>query len=259
MPTYIDVSRIIAGLSEKRNVVSLKVLAAYARDMGRRVVRIDHASMDILGVSTGDTVEVFGKRDGTDALCYPLLPSDEGKGITRIDPKVRQMIGANIDETVTIATVEQLPAETFARAEPAPKETEQAGATPVMAVFSGSCIDFNKERTKIMEFVGTLEFAVRSKSQCKCYADGKKTMGWDFFHLEMDMGFIEKLVEIYPDIEKQEGNTFEERLALWMNKQLKKTKLEYNLKLKDIPQEKVKGFRLDPESFRTDRDLDDLR
>lgn len=70
---------------------------------------------------------------------------------------------------------------------------------------------------------------------------------------------IEKLVEVYPDINKQEGNTFEERLALWMNKQLKKMKLEYNLKLKDIPQEKVKGFRLDPESFRTDRDLDDLR
>jgi hypothetical protein len=84
-------------------------------------------------------------------------------------------------------------------------------------------------------------------------------MGWDFFNIEMEMSFIEKLVEIYPDIERQEGNTFEERLALWMNKQLKKMKLEYNLKLKDIPQEKVKGFRLDPESFRTDRDLDDLR
>jgi len=251
-------------LSEKRNVVSLKVLAAYARDMGRGVVRMDHNSMDVLGVSTGDTVEVFGKYDGTEAVCYPLLASDEGKGITRIDPKIRQTIGASIDDTVTIGTVGHLPTETFAKNAPAPQETAQTGATekgttPTMAVFSGSCIDFDKERNKIMEFIGTLEFAVRRKSQCKCYTDGKKTMGWDFFNLEIDMGFTEKLVEIYPDIEKQEGNTFEDRLALWMNKQLKKMKLEYNMKLKDIPQEKVKGFRLDPESFRTGRDLDDLR
>lgn len=242
-------------MDEKRKVVSLKVLAAYARDIGREVVRIDHGSMDILGVSTSDTVEVVGKRDVTEALCYPLLPSDEGKGITRIDPKIRQAVGAALDDTVEIMTVTQVPAEAFApKQEPSP-----AGETPLVAVFSGSCIGFDKEYAKIMEFVGTLEFAVRSKSQSKCYTDGKKTMGWDFFNLEMDMGFIEKLVEVYPDINRQEGNTFEERLALWMNKQLKKIKLEYNLKLKDIPQEKVKGFRLDPESFRTDRDLDDLR
>lgn len=243
-------------MDEKRKTVSLKVLAAYARDIGRGVVRIDHDSMDVLGVSTSDTVEVVGKKDVTEALCYPLLPSDEGKGITRIDPKIRQAIGTDLDDTVEIMTVGQVPAETF---KPEQQESGQAGATPVAAVFSGSCIGFDKEYAKIMEFVGTLEFAVRSKSQSKCYADGKKTMGWDFFNLEMDMGFIEKLVEVYPDIDKQEGNTFEERLALWMNKQLKKMKLEYNLKLKDIPQEKVKGFRLDPESFRTDRDLDDLR
>lgn len=232
------------------------MLAAYARDVGRGVVRLDHNSMDALGVSTSDTVEVIGKKDGADALCYPLLTSDEGKGITRIDPKIRQIIGANLEDTVTIRTIEQVSAETF---KPSPGESEQAGTTPAMAVFSGSCIDFNKEHSKILEFVGTLEFAVRSKSQCKCYADGKKTLGWDFFNLEIDMGFIEKLVEVYPDINRQEGNTFEERLALWMNKQLKRMKLEYNLKLKDIPQEKVRGFRLDPESFRTDRDMDDLR
>jgi hypothetical protein len=243
-------------LAEKRNVVSLKVLAAYARDMGRGVVRVDHNSMDTLKVSTGDVVEVIGKRDGASALCYPLLPSDEGKGITRIDPKVRQDIGADIDDIVTIRTIEQLPEEAF---KPEPSTPARAGTSPVMAVFSGSCIGFDKEHAKIMEFIGTLEFAVRSKSSCKCYSDGKKTMGWDFFNLEMDVAFIEKLVEIYPDIERQEGNTFEERLALWMNKQLKKIKLEYNLKLKDIPQEKVKGFRLDPESFRTDKDMDDLR
>lgn len=243
-------------MGENRKSVSLKVLAAYARDMGRGVARIDHASMDLLGVSTSDTVEVIGKKDVTEALCYPLLPSDEGKGITRIDPKIRHAVGADIDDTVEIMTVAHMPAETF---QPAHQEPEQGGPAPPMAVFSGSCIGFDKEYTRIMEFIGMLESAVRGKSQCKCYTDGKKTMGWDFFNLEMDIGFIEKLVEVYPDINRQEGNTFEEKLAMWMNKQLKKMKREYNLKLKDIPQETVKGFRLDPESFRTDRDLDDLR
>jgi hypothetical protein len=239
-----------------RKSVSLKVLAAYARDVGRGVVRIDHRSMDLLGISTSDTVEVVGKKDVAEALCYPLLPSDEDKGITRIDPKIRQAIGANLDDTIEIMTVMQIPAKTF---RPSQQESDQAGSSPLMAVFSGSCIGFDEEYANIMEFIAMLESAVRNKSQSKCYTDGKKTLGWDFFNLEMDMGFIEKLVEVYPDINRQEGNTFEDRLAMWMNKQLKKMKREYNLKLKDIPQETVKGFRLNPESFRTDRDLDDLR
>jgi transitional endoplasmic reticulum ATPase len=51
-------------------VVSLRVLTAYARDVGRGVARIDGRSMDILGVSNGDVVEIIGKKDGTDARCY---------------------------------------------------------------------------------------------------------------------------------------------------------------------------------------------
>ena len=283
--TYISICRVYLRLNEKRSVISLEVLAAYARDMGRGVIRIDHRSMDILAVSTGDTVEVFGKSDGAEALCYPLLPSDEGMGITRIDPKIRKMIGVEVGDVVTIGTVERLQAEKFGKTKEAPAAPAAPASTPIHApaktdapaappkaaeegeesstasrvTFAGSCIDFEKERANIMEFVGTLEFAVRSKSQCRCYTDGKKTLGWDFFHLELDTEFIQKMIEVYPDIEKEEGSTFEQRLALWMNKQLKNMRLEYNLKLKDVPQQKIKGFRLDPESFRGEKGLDDLR
>src|SRR5919204_2074448 len=83
-------------------IISLRVLAAYARDIGRGVVRIDHHSMDSLGIATGDIVEIIGKKDGMDARCYPLLPSDEGQGIARVDPAVRKIIGVTIDETVMI-------------------------------------------------------------------------------------------------------------------------------------------------------------
>ena len=111
-----------------------------------------------------------------------------------------------------------------------------------------------------MRFITTLETATRSQSKCKCYSDGKKALGWDFFLLEMDEIFVEKLRVIYPEIEKQEAGTMEERFALWMNKQLKKTtKLDFHLKLSEVPQENTKGFRLNPEHFRDNTDLEDLR
>src|SRR5918996_6369252 len=89
----------------KPHVISLKVLPAYARDKGRGVVRVDGRSMDILGVADGDIVEIIGKKDGMDARCYRLLPSDEDQGITRIDPALRKMIGVSIDDTVTIRKI----------------------------------------------------------------------------------------------------------------------------------------------------------
>jgi hypothetical protein len=70
---------------------------------------------------------------------------------------------------------------------------------------------------------------------------------------------VENLRDVYPDIEKQEAGTLEERFALWMNKQLNRIKLDFHLKLSDVPQEKVGGFRLNPEHFRDKTDLEGLR
>lgn len=247
-----------------RQPLSLRVLAAYARDMGRGIVRIDHRAMDSLGVNAGDSVEVVGAGDVADAKCFPLLPSDENQGITRIDPEIRKAIGAKLDDTITIMNVASIPAENFeksAEAEPAAlKESEsiEPGAAPVF-ILSGSCMDFEKERPKLVDFMATLEAAAHGKSRYRCYTDGKKTLGWDFFMLEIEQRFVENLRDIYPDIDKQEAGTTEERLALWMNKQLKKKKMDFHLKLSEIPQEKVKGFRLDPEHFRDKTDMEDLR
>ena len=266
-----------------RQPLSLKVLAAYARDIGTGVVRIDHKSMDSLGVTAGDTIEIIGRKDGIDARCYPLLPSDEDLGITRIDPEIRKIIGVSVEDAVTIRNLAPVPAENFARNEPATEKTdttEEYAAPPednnnniaseradettasvasLIFILSGSCIDFEKERPKLMAFMTTLESAAHSKSKCRCYSDGKKALGWDFFLLEVDQKFVEKLRDIYPDIDKQEAGTTEERFALWMNKQLKKMNLDFHLKLSDVPQEKVRGFRLDPEHFKDKTDLEDLR
>uniref|UniRef100_UPI0038B3C879 hypothetical protein n=1 Tax=Staphylococcus aureus TaxID=1280 RepID=UPI0038B3C879 len=69
----------ISGSGSSNNT-SLKVLEAYTRDVGRGIARIDYDTMDSLAVSTGDVVEIRGKRRTT-AKCLPLYPSDEGKGI----------------------------------------------------------------------------------------------------------------------------------------------------------------------------------
>jgi hypothetical protein len=240
--------------------------------------------MDSLSISAGDSIEIIGKKNATDAKCFPLLSSDEGQGITRIDPEIRKIIGVVINDTVTIRQVptyvasaqtlkDEEPAqehgdaeESLSRpAEPAsteslaPNRVDEVAAPHPRIILSGSSLDFDKERPNLVEFIAMLEFAGRVKSNCKCYSDGKKALGWDFFLLEMDQKFVDSLHEVYPDIEKQEAGTVEERLALWMNKQLKKMKMDFHLKLSDVPQEKVKGFRLDPKFYRDRTDVEDLR
>ncbi|NMJ86311.1 MAG: AAA family ATPase [Thaumarchaeota archaeon] len=93
-----------------QNTLSLKVLEAYTRDVGRGVARIDYDSMDSLGASTGDVLEIKGKRR-TVAKCLPLYPSDEGKGIIRIDGLVRNNSGIAIGDTVIVKKIKAMPAE----------------------------------------------------------------------------------------------------------------------------------------------------
>ncbi|MEE9134334.1 MAG: CDC48 family AAA ATPase [Nitrososphaerales archaeon] len=82
----------------------LKVLEAYTRDVGRGVARIDYDAMDGLEASTGDIIEVKGKRK-TVAKCLPLYPSDEGRGVIRIDGLIRNNTGIAIGDSVTVKKI----------------------------------------------------------------------------------------------------------------------------------------------------------
>lgn len=82
----------------------LKVLEAYTRDVGRGVARIDYDAMDALEASTGDIIEVKGKRK-TVAKCLPLYPSDEGRGVIRIDGLIRNNTGIAIGDSVTVRKI----------------------------------------------------------------------------------------------------------------------------------------------------------
>jgi len=252
-------------MSDIYNPLTLKVLEAYSSDIGRGVARIDHNSLNSLGLSEGDSIEIIDKDRTIEAKCLSLLPSDEGEGIIRVDPHLRKSIGVSIGKTIVIRSI-KLDAQKN-EIDSSREEEEAFRKTPTklynktasMIIISGSCIDFEKERPKIMDFIGTLEIATHMKSQCKCYTDGKKTLGWDFFEISLGSDFVEKLRSLYPDIDKQEGNLIEQRFVLWLDKQMKKRKLEYHLKLREIPFEVSKGFRLNPKNYRDDSGLEELR
>lgn len=129
---------------------------------------------------------------------------------------------------------------------------------PPMIVVQGSCPDFEKERPKIMEFIGSLEWSVHSKGHCECSSNGK-ALGWEFFSIYFEPEFVQKLLDVYPDIQKQEGNDIEQRFVLWLGRQMKKSRLQYYLKLGDVPREQTKGFRLNPDAYRDDSEMEKLR
>ena len=93
-----------------QNALTLKVLEAYTRDVGRGVARIDYDSMDTLNASTGDVIEIKGKRR-TVAKCLPLYPSDEGKGIIRIDGLGRNNSGIAIGDSISVRKIKAVAAE----------------------------------------------------------------------------------------------------------------------------------------------------
>jgi hypothetical protein len=129
---------------------------------------------------------------------------------------------------------------------------------PPSIVISGSCLNFDKERKKIIEFIEYLQFSVSSEINCEVSSNGA-ALGWDFFNIYFELSLMEQLIVNFPEISDEEGITFEQRFVLWLTKQFKRRNLDYHLKLSDIPYENTKGFRLDPNNYRDDSLLEDLR
>src|SRR5215813_4994409 len=65
---------------------------------------------DNVRVTKDDVIEIRGKRR-TAAKCLPLYPSDEGKGIIRVDGLVRNNAGVAIGDTVVVRKIKAVPAE----------------------------------------------------------------------------------------------------------------------------------------------------
>jgi transitional endoplasmic reticulum ATPase len=96
--------------SRSDKVVKLRVAEARARDVGRKIARIDRETMKKLGIEAGDFVEVVGPRGREVVKVWPGYPEDEGVGLIRIDGAVRKAIGVSPGDYVTVRPVKVEPA-----------------------------------------------------------------------------------------------------------------------------------------------------
>ena len=81
--------------------VQLKVGDARQRDVGRGIARINQKTMQKLGISAGDVIEILGKRN-TAAIAWPAYSEDQDREIIRIDGFSRKNAGVAINEYVIV-------------------------------------------------------------------------------------------------------------------------------------------------------------
>ena len=82
-------------------IITVKTAEARQRDVGRGKVRIDGAAMRSISVTTGDVIEIQGKKT-TAAIAWPAYPEDQGSGIIRMDGIIRRNCGVTLGERVKI-------------------------------------------------------------------------------------------------------------------------------------------------------------
>jgi transitional endoplasmic reticulum ATPase len=81
--------------------VQLRVGDARQRDVGRGIARIDQRTMQKLGISAGDVIEICGKRT-TSAIAWPAYSEDQNRELLRIDGFTRKNAGVAINEYVMV-------------------------------------------------------------------------------------------------------------------------------------------------------------
>ncbi len=81
--------------------IQLRVGDARQRDVGRGIARIDQRTMQKLGISAGDVIEIVNKRT-TSAIAWPAYSEDQNRDIIRIDGFTRKNAGVAINEYVVL-------------------------------------------------------------------------------------------------------------------------------------------------------------
>ena len=87
--------------AEKDAKLKLKVAEALQNDVGRGIVRLDSIALKKLNLTTGDVVEITGKKT-TPAKVWLGHPQDEGQEIIRMDGMIRQNSNSSLGDKVTV-------------------------------------------------------------------------------------------------------------------------------------------------------------
>lgn len=86
------------------NKFTLKIAETNPKFVGRGMALIDPKVMEDEGLSTGDVIEISGKKKSY-ALLWSRQAEDYGRGLIRIDGYIRNNIGVGIDDSVTVRKV----------------------------------------------------------------------------------------------------------------------------------------------------------
>src|SRR5919202_849565 len=92
------------------NKITLRVAETNPKFVGRGMALVDPKVMGQMDLSTGDVIEVSGKKKSY-VLLWSAQSEDYGKGLIRIDGYTRNNIGIGIDDSVTIRKVDAKKAE----------------------------------------------------------------------------------------------------------------------------------------------------
>ncbi|MCQ4332481.1 CDC48 family AAA ATPase [Natronomonas sp. F2-12] len=80
------------------------------KDAGRGLAAVDRSAMDELGVENGDYIVIDGGESRAVARVWPGYPEDGGRGVIRIDGRLRQEADVGIDDKVSIEPADVNPA-----------------------------------------------------------------------------------------------------------------------------------------------------
>ncbi|MFT4911339.1 MAG: transitional endoplasmic reticulum ATPase, partial [Natronomonas sp.] len=80
------------------------------KDAGRGLAAIDRAAMDELDLENGDYIVIDGGESRAVARVWPGYPEDQGRGVVRIDGRLRGEADVGIDDKVEIEPADVNPA-----------------------------------------------------------------------------------------------------------------------------------------------------
>ncbi|MFL6503501.1 MAG: CDC48 family AAA ATPase [Nitrososphaera sp.] len=90
--------------NNNNNKVSLRVAETNPKFVGRGMALVDPKVMEEMDLSTGDVLEISGKKKSY-VLLWSSQRDDYGKKVIRIDGYTRNNIGVGIDDTVSVRKV----------------------------------------------------------------------------------------------------------------------------------------------------------
>ncbi len=90
--------------------ITLRVIEAKPRDVGRGIARIDSKIMEKMNFSIGEAIAIEGAKRAV-AKLWPGYPEDEGKDVIRLDGNLRRNAGIGLDDRVAVYKVDAKPAQ----------------------------------------------------------------------------------------------------------------------------------------------------